>query len=202
MTPTEKRKIALATTNAGKIREFTALFAKLPYSFVDQTQLGIASCEETGLTFVENAIIKARHLATHWQLPVIADDTGLVIDALHGRPGVYSARYAGPSAISQDNVAKVLQEMQNVPQEQRTAHFCCVIVYLRDAEDPAPLICQGRWDGAILTEARGSNGFGYDPIFFVPSHACAAAELSLEVKNNISHRATAMRQLVDEMSRF
>ena len=158
--------------------------------------MGITSCAETGLTFVENAIIKARHAAASSGLPAIADDSGLAIDVLHGEPGILSARYAGSDATMCDNVAKVLQKMQGIPQEQRTACFYCVIVYLRFAEDPAPLICQGKWCGEILAEMRGKNGFGYDPIFFVPSHSCSAAELPSEIKNRVSHRAMALRQLV------
>lgn len=191
----EVKNIVLATANTGKIQEFNAILAKFPCNLITQEKLGIISCAETGLTFVENAIIKARHASASSGLPAIADDSGLAIDVLHGAPGILSARYAGSDATMSDNVAKVLQKMQDIPQKQRTACFYCVIVYLRYAEDPAPLICQGKWRGEILTEMRGKNGFGYDPIFFVPSHSCSAAELSSEIKNSISHRAVALRQL-------
>lgn len=189
-------RIALATANSGKIREFNAIFADLPFNLVSQEELEISSVAENGLTFVENALIKARHVARNCDMPVIADDSGLIIDALHGEPGVLSARYAGAEANMSDNVAKVLAKLQNVPKSKRNAYFYCVIVYLRYAEDPVPLICQGKWQGEILTEASGCNGFGYDPIFFVPDYSCSAADLPGAVKNRISHRALALRQLI------
>jgi XTP/dITP diphosphohydrolase len=192
------KRIALASSNAGKVREFKNILAKLPYEIVTQEELDIVSCVETGATFVENAIIKARHVAMSIKtnLPVIADDSGLVVDALNGLPGIFSARYAGETATMADNIAKLLHEMRDVPVGQRTAHFYCVIVLLRCAKDPAPLICQGKWAGEILTAPRGKNGFGYDPVFWVPTHSCSAAELPAEIKNSISHRALALKQLI------
>jgi len=190
------KKIVLATANDGKIREFQDILANVSFNIISQKKIGIVSCAETGLTFVENAIIKARNASMNCGLSALADDSGLVIDALQGQPGILSARYAGEDASMNDNIAQVLWQMQDVPEEQRTAHFCCVIVYLRYAQDPSPIICQGEWHGKILTEKHGKNGFGYDPIFFVPSHSCSAAELPSEIKNKISHRALALRQLI------
>lgn len=195
------QKIILATENLDKLREMQQIFAKYcaRYSFLAQTDFNIVSPEETGLTFVENAILKARYASKIAELPAIADDSGLVVEALDGRPGIYSARYAGVKAAYSDNVQKILDELKNVPKEERRAQFYCVIVYLRFATDPAPLICYGVWDGFIATESRGENGFGYDPVFYVPTHNCTAAELAPEIKNQISHRAKALRLLVSTM---
>jgi len=163
---------------------------------VPQSHYNVADAEETGLTFVENAILKARNAAQHTGLPALADDSGLEVDALHGAPGIYSARYAGPMASDAENLGKLLAMLKDVPEEKRGAHFQCVLVYLRHALDPTPLICQGAWEGRILTAPRGTSGFGYDPVFFVPSHACSAAELPAETKNVLSHRGQALRQLL------
>ena len=152
--------------------------------------------EETGLTFVENAILKARNAAQHTGLPAIADDSGLEVDALAGAPGIYSARYAGAGATDLENLEKLLDALADVPEENRSARFQCLMVYMRHADDPTPLICQGSWEGRILTAARGSNGFGYDPVFYVPTHNCASAELAADIKNSLSHRGQALRQLV------
>lgn len=190
------KTIVLASSNAGKVREFNQLLAGLDIEVVPQSQYGVPDAEETGLTFVENALLKARNAAQHTYLPALADDSGLEVDTLNGAPGIYSARYAGPGASDSENLAKLLDMLKGVPDAQRTARFQCVLVYLRHALDPTPLICQGTWEGRILTEARGANGFGYDPVFFVPTHGVSAAELPADVKNSLSHRGQALRQLV------
>jgi XTP/dITP diphosphohydrolase len=156
----------------------------------------VPDAEETGLTFVENALLKARNAAAHTGLAAIADDSGIEVDALHGAPGIYSARYAGAGASDQANLEKLLAVLRDVPEAARTARFQCLLVYLRHADDPTPLICQGTWEGRILDAPRGENGFGYDPVFYVPTHDCTSAELPPEVKNALSHRGQALRKLV------
>jgi XTP/dITP diphosphohydrolase len=190
------QKIVLASGNAGKLREFQQLLAGCGFDVVPQSAYQVDNADETGLTFVENAIIKARHACHHTGLPAIADDSGLEVDALNGRPGIYSARYAGNGASDGDNNAKLLQELHAVPEAQRTARYHCVLAFMRHAEDPTPLLCHGSWEGRILTAARGQGGFGYDPLFFVPTHGCAAAELDKDEKNCISHRGMAMADLL------
>lgn len=185
--------IVLASGNPGKIREIQAILAGHP--IVPQSQFQIAEADETGKTFVENALLKARNAAFHSGLPAIADDSGLAVDYLHGAPGVISARYAGSNASDQDNVEKLLKELAGVPFEQRTARFICVIVFIEHAEDPCPVIAQGIWEGRILDEPVGDNGFGYDPVFWVPEYECASAQLAPEVKNAISHRGKALKAL-------
>jgi len=187
------QKIVLASGNQGKIREIQALLAEHP--IVPQSDFAIGDVEETGTTFVENAIIKARHAAKLSGLPAIADDSGLVVDALDGAPGVYSARYAGPGSSDLDNLQKLLKELEGVPEAQRSARFICVLAFMRHGADPTPVIAQGVWEGRILTRPVGSNGFGYDPVFWVPTHQCASAELAPEVKNALSHRGQALRNL-------
>ena len=188
--------IILASSNAGKVREINQLLERLHLTVLPQSRFGVQDAEETGLTFVENAILKARNAAAHTGLPAIADDSGLEVDALAGAPGIYSARYAGPGATDQANVEKLLHALAGVPAPNRTARFQCLLVYLRHAGDPTPLICQGTWEGRILFAPRGSNGFGYDPVFYVPTHDCASAELPPEVKNALSHRGQALRKLL------
>jgi XTP/dITP diphosphohydrolase len=190
---TRHQKIVLASGNPGKIREIQALLADHP--IVPQSDFSIGEAEETGTTFVENAIIKARHAALHSGLPAIADDSGLVVDALDGAPGVYSARYAGPGSSDLDNLQKLLRELDGVPEAQRGARFICVLVFMQHAADPTPVIAEGVWEGRIMTRPAGSNGFGYDPVFRVPTHGCASAELPPEVKNALSHRGQALRSL-------
>lgn len=190
---TKHQKIVLASGNPGKIREIQALLADHP--IVPQSEFSISDAEETGTTFVENAIIKARHASLHSGLPAIADDSGLVVDALDGAPGVFSARYAGPGSSDQDNLQKLLRELEGVPEAQRGARFICVLVFMLHPADPTPVIAQGVWEGRILTRPAGSNGFGYDPVFWVPTHHCASAELPPEVKNSLSHRGQALRSL-------
>ena len=188
-------KIVLASGNKGKVREIQALLSETDVNIVPQSEFNVIEAEETGLTFVENAILKARNAAQHTGLPAIADDSGIEVDALNGQPGIYSARYAGTGASDADNLNKLLTELKGVPEAKRTARFQCLMVYLRHAEDPTPLICQGTWEGGILFEARGDNGFGYDPVFYVPTHDCSSAELDPDTKNRLSHRGQALRQL-------
>jgi XTP/dITP diphosphohydrolase len=187
--------IVLASNNGGKVRELTELLAGARIRIVPQGDFGVPEVDETGLSFVENAILKARNAAQHSGLPAIADDSGLEVDALHGAPGIYSARYAGAGASDADNVVKLLHALESVPEAERTARFQCVMVYMRHAADPTPLICQGTWEGRILFAPQGENGFGYDPIFYVPAQGHSAAELESAVKNGLSHRGQALRQL-------
>ena len=189
-------QIVLASNNPGKVREIGQMLADLDLEVLPQSAFNIEEVEETGLSFVENAIIKARHAAAKSGLPAIADDSGLEVDALKGAPGIYSARYAGIGASDAQNLQKLLADLEKVPQEQRTARFQCLLVYMRHAQDPTPLICQGTWEGRITFEPRGESGFGYDPVFFVPTHHCTSAELAPAVKNKLSHRGQALRRLV------
>ena len=193
------KTIVLASSNAGKVRELNQLLGGLQLEVVPQSHLNVADADETGLTFVENAILKARHAAQHTGLPALADDSGLEVDALHGAPGIYSARYAGAKASDTENLQKLLGLLKDVPQEKRGARFQCVLVYLRHALDPTPLICQGTWEGRILHEPRGANGFGYDPYFWLPEFSCTAAELAAEKKNTISHRGKALAVLIGKL---
>ncbi|MGI8473793.1 RdgB/HAM1 family non-canonical purine NTP pyrophosphatase [Pectobacterium brasiliense] len=193
------QKVVLATGNPGKVRELASLLADFGLDIVAQTELGVDSAEETGLTFIENAILKARHAAHITGLPAIADDSGLAVDALGGAPGIYSARYAGVDASDQQNLDKLLLTLKDVPDAQRRASFHCVLVYLRHAEDPTPIVCHGSWQGVLTHEAAGSGGFGYDPIFFVPELGKTAAELTRKEKNAQSHRGQALRLLLDAL---
>lgn len=191
-------KMVLASGNAGKIREIQAI---LPHwQIVPQSEFNVPEADETGLTFVENAIIKARNAAQYSQLPAIADDSGLEVDALQGAPGVISARYAGVGATDQANVDKLLDELQSVPESQRTARFRCVMVLMQHPEDPAPVIAEGVWEGVILSAETGGNGFGYDPLFFVPSEGCSSAQLAASVKNRLSHRGQALQALARQVA--
>ena len=195
MTFLSSQQIVLASSNLGKIKEIQAILAK--QVIVPQSAFNVTDADETGSTFVENAIIKARNAALHCNLSSIADDSGLVVDALNGAPGVTSARYAGVGASDHDNVLKLLDELKGVPDEQRTARFICVMVFMEHANDPFPVIAQGVWEGRILQRPVGANGFGYDPVFWVPEHNCASAELSADVKNSLSHRGQALRSLTN-----
>jgi XTP/dITP diphosphohydrolase len=188
-------KIVLATSNRGKIAEMQPLLADLDYTLVTQTELGVTDAIEDGKTFVENALIKARHACAKTGLPAIADDSGLIIDALNGAPGLISAHYAGVHGDAKGNIKKVLAELIDIPRAQRSARFYSLIVMLKHAEDPQPIIAEGVWQGEILELPRGDKGFGYDPIFFVPEHQCSAAELPHELKNKISHRGLALLKL-------
>jgi len=190
------KEIILASSNPGKVREINQLLAGLDMHIQPQTDFGVPDIEETGLTFVENAILKARNAAQHTGRPAIADDSGIEVDALNGAPGIYSARYAGIGASDQANLEKLLTELGDLPEEKRTARFQCLMVYMRHANDPTPLICQGSWEGRILFKPQGENGFGYDPVFYVPTHDCSSAELAADVKNSLSHRGQALRKLL------
>lgn len=192
-------KIVLASNNKGKVREFGELLAGQHIQVLPQAEFSIPDADETGLTFVENAIIKARHAAQLSGLPAIADDSGLEVDVLDGRPGIYSARYADGQGDAANN-AKLLAELKDVPAEKRTARFQCVMVFMRHAADPTPIIAQGTWEGQILTELRGAGGFGYDPLFFVPEKGVTAAELDADSKNALSHRGQALRKLIAALS--
>jgi len=190
------KTLVLASNNPGKVREIGQLLAAFDRRVVAQSEFGVPEVEETGLSFVENAILKARNAARKTQLPAIADDSGLEVDALRGAPGIYSARYAAVGASDEQNLQHLLAELQNVPEAQRSARFQCLMVYMRHADDPTPLICQGTWEGHITLQPAGDNGFGYDPVFFVAEENCTAAQLPAETKNRLSHRGKALRELV------
>jgi XTP/dITP diphosphohydrolase len=193
------QRIVLASNNAGKVREFNQLLTGSDFEVLPQSEFGVVEAEETGLTFVENAILKARNAAEHTGLPAIADDSGLEVDALDSAPGIYSARYAGIGASDLQNLEKLLADIKEVPDAQRTARFQCLMVYMRHAKDPTPQIFQGTWEGRILHTPQGDNGFGYDPIFFVPTHNCSSAELEPDIKNSLSHRGQALKQLIEAL---
>lgn len=192
-----KQEVVLASGNRGKLKELQAVLADLGVSLKAQSEFNVGSVAETGLSFVENALIKARHACKATGLPSIADDSGIEVDALNGEPGIYSARYAGSEGeqADADNNRKLLEELQEVAETERTARFQCVIVAMRHEHDPTPLICQGTWEGRILFAEQGENGFGYDPLFYVPTHHCSSAELDADVKNRLSHRGQALEQL-------
>ncbi|MFW5450730.1 MAG: RdgB/HAM1 family non-canonical purine NTP pyrophosphatase [Methylophagaceae bacterium] len=189
-------KIVLASGNKGKLREFSQLFAPMNIEVVPQAEFDVPEAEETGLTFVENAIIKARNAAEHTGLPALADDSGIEVDYLLGAPGIYSARYAADNASDQDNLNALLVALKGVPEQERAARYQCLLVMMRHSKDPTPLICQADWQGSILTSPIGNGGFGYDPIFWVTETQCSAAELSAEQKHAISHRGKAIRQFM------
>lgn len=193
------QKLVIASNNKGKIAELTNLLRPLGLTPIAQGELGVGEAEEPAVTFVENAILKARHAARETGLPALADDSGLAVDALGGQPGVRSARYAGAEATDADNVAALLAALKDVPEQERSAQFHCVLVYLRHADDPTPIICHGRWPGRILQEPAGDGGFGYDPVFYAPEHHCSAAELTREQKGRISHRGRALANLLDQL---
>ena len=188
------RTIVLASGNAGKAREIGALLASAGIEILSQSAFGLESAAETGLTFIENALLKARHAAQGSGLPAIADDSGLVVDALDGAPGIHSARYAGDGGDAA-NIARLLAALEGVPAAERSARFVCVAVFLRGPEDPLPLVCQGAWEGQIAMRPRGSGGFGYDPVFLPSGDPRSAAELAPEEKNRCSHRGRAFAEL-------
>ena len=194
-------RVVLASANPGKLRELAALLEPLKLSLVPQGQLGIEAAAETGSTFLENALLKARHAAERAQLPSLADDSGIEVDALGGRPGVWSARFAGPDASDADNLKRLLAELDGVPEARRGARYQCVIVFLRGADDPQPLVARAAWEGRIATVARGAGGFGYDPIFVPAGEVRHAAELPAAEKNAVSHRGRALAQLVAMLTR-
>ncbi len=188
-------KIVLATGNQGKVREMAGVLSDFGFDVVAQSEFNVSDVAETGTTFIENAIIKARHAAKETGLPAIADDSGLEVDALNGAPGVYSARYSGEGATDQKNIDKMLAAMEGIPTEKRTARFHCVLVLMKHENDPTPLICHGSWEGHITTEQQGENGFGYDPIFWVNADNCSSAELEPARKKQLSHRGQALKKL-------
>jgi XTP/dITP diphosphohydrolase len=194
--------VVLATSNTGKIQELAEILGDVRLSIIPQADLEISDIEETGLSFVENAILKARHASLHSGLPALADDSGLEVDILNGEPGIRSARYANDGsakATDAQNCQKLLNNLIATSEEERTARFQCVLVLLKHAYDPSPLICQGTWEGRILFKPCGENGFGYDPLFYIPTHQVSAAELSPTVKNEISHRAIAVKKLIHRL---
>lgn len=196
------RRIVLASGNKGKVKEIQDILRDKDIEVVPQSEFGVAEAEETGLSFVENAIIKARNAAAHTGLAAIADDSGLSVDYLKGEPGVYSARYAGPQCDDEQNNQLLLKNLTGVATELRTARFQCAIVYMAHDKDPMPLIAQASWEGRIVEQPGGSNGFGYDPLFWVPTHNCTSAQLSPEVKNSISHRGQALRKFIELFKGF
>jgi len=192
-------QLVLASSNPGKLRELSAMLQPFGIAVRTQEEWKIEDAVEDGLTFIENALIKARHAAKHTGLPALGDDSGLVVDALRGAPGIYSSRYAGPNADDQTNNQKLLEALKDVPAENRSAHFYCAMACLRHAEDPAPVIAIGSWPGFILEEQRGKGGFGYDPLFWLPSKECTSAELAAKEKNRLSHRGQALSKLLASM---
>lgn len=197
------QKIVLATGNAGKLKELRELLADQPFDVLSQKDLGVSDADETGLSFVENAILKARHAARITGLPALADDSGLCVDVLGGAPGIYSARYAGPDASDADNNRKLLEVLEaHRSGSPLIARFVCVLVLVRHVADPLPLICLGEWEGEILEAPRGEQGFGYDPLFFVPSDGMSSAELPRARKNALSHRGQALQQLKGRIAGF
>jgi len=196
-------QIVIASGNPGKIKEFSVMFSAFAIQVKSQNEFGVPEAEGTGLSFVENAIIKARNACLHTGLPAIADDSGLAVDALNGAPGIYSARFSqdleGDAANDSTNNIKLLANLESVKEGERTAQFICALVYMRHADDPVPVIAIGEWRGCILRELRGNNGFGYDPLFFVEEQGCTSAELPPETKNRISHRGKATAALLGEL---
>ncbi len=190
------QNIVLASSNQGKLAEFNRLLNSHNMSVVAQGELNVPDADETGLTFVENAILKARNACAHTGLPAIADDSGLEVDALDGAPGIYSARFSGAGATDQINNAYLLEKLQNTPEHARTARYQCILVFMQHEKDPTPIICQGSWEGRILNAPEGEGGFGYDPLFWLEEYQCSAANLPYGKKNHVSHRAIAMQALL------
>ncbi|MEW6992330.1 XTP/dITP diphosphatase [Colwelliaceae bacterium 6441] len=193
--------IVLATGNKGKVKELAELLADQQIEVKPQSDFNVPDVEETGTTFVENAIIKARHAAKITGLPAIADDSGLEVDALNGEPGVYSARYAGEDATDQDNNNKLISALKSIPQENRTARFHCVLVFMKHENDPTPIICHGKWEGSIITSPQGEQGFGYDPLFWQEQLQMTSAQLPRDIKNQLSHRGQALKLLTAQLSK-
>lgn len=191
------KEIILATSNPGKISELKSILASL--HCIPQSELGIKDAEETGLSFIENAIIKARHASRFGKKPALADDSGLVVQALNGAPGIYSARFAGINANDNENINLLLNRLEGIPESQRQAYYYCAIVIVTHADDPIPIIATGKWSGTIIQKPMGEQGFGYDPIFYVNDRHCTAAQLTMKIKNTISHRAQALNQLRNQL---
>jgi XTP/dITP diphosphohydrolase len=192
------KTIVLASNNAGKLREFNRLFSEAGIQVRPQKEFDVHDADETGLSFVENAIIKARHAATITGLPSISDDSGIEVDALNGAPGIYSARFSAPNATDERNNDLLLEKLKDVPREKRSARYQCVLAYMRHQHDPSPLIVQASWEGIILETRQGEGGFGYDPLFWVPTHNCSSAQLEPAEKNRISHRGRALQKLIEQ----
>ena len=197
-----KQQIVLASGNKGKISEIQAILQQQSIDVISQSHFNVTEVDETGTTFIENAIIKARHAAKISQLPAIADDSGLEVDALDGQPGVHSARYAGLPSNDQNNTDKLLHALTNIPANQRSARFHCVMVFMAHANDPSPLIAHGVWEGRIAVEKSGDNGFGYDPVFYIPELNSMSAALEPALKNTLSHRAQALKLLMPQISHY
>ncbi len=195
------QEIVVASGNSGKLKEISQMLSPLGIQVIGQKTLNIDDIEETGLSFVENAILKARNASLCSGRPALADDSGLEVDALNGEPGIYSARYSGEQANDASNIVKLLEKLAGVPQAERTARFQCIMVYMRHANDPTPLICQGTWEGLIVSEPQGENGFGYDPVFFVADENRCAAQLPPEIKNTLSHRGQALQQMIAALAK-
>ena len=193
-------RVVLASNNSGKVKEINTLLSSHDLKVIPQAELGVEDAIEDGLSFIENALIKARHASNKTLLPAIADDSGLEVASLNGEPGIFSARYAGDASSDEANLNKLIQQIKPIPKTERRARFVCVMVYIRHADDPVPVISHGFWEGEIVTEPRGQNGFGYDPIFFLPDRNCTSAELEPDVKNSISHRGKALKGLVEKLS--
>lgn len=194
------RTVVLASNNPGKIREINTLLSDTGIEVISQSEFNVPDVAETGFSFIENALIKARNAASYCPYPVIADDSGIALDALDGRPGIYSARYAGIDASDEDNLCKLIDEVKDLPEDRRKARFVCLMVYLQYETDPVPLIAEGIWHGIALTEPQGKNGFGYDPMFYVPDFDCTSAELDPDTKNRLSHRGQALRKLISMLN--
>ncbi|MGB1427617.1 MAG: XTP/dITP diphosphatase [Cycloclasticus sp.] len=196
------QQIVLASGNQGKIAEIQAMLQHHDIEVISQSFFEVPDIEETGTTFIENAIIKARHAAKITGLPAIADDSGLEVDAINGQPGVYSARYAGLPSNDTLNTKKLLKALDGIPEKKRSARFHCLMIFMAHATDPSPLIGQGTWEGRIAFQEAGDNGFGYDPVFYSPEHQCVSAELTATIKNRVSHRAQALNQLMPQITDY
>jgi len=194
------KKIVLATNNLNKVREINELFQESIYKNIPQSEFKVTEVEETGKTFTENALIKARNAAKYTDLPVIADDSGIEVDALDGRPGIFSARYSGIGATDKDNLTKLIKDIKHIDRKNCQAKFICAMVYIAYENDPNPIIVEGIWKGYVITKPRGVNGFGYDPIFYVPEYECTSAELDRKKKNQLSHRGQAIRKLTKKLN--
>tara|TARA_B100000686_G_scaffold328475_1_gene388498 strand:- start:101 stop:703 length:603 start_codon:yes stop_codon:yes gene_type:complete len=194
------KKIVLATNNLNKVREINELFQESIYKIIPQSEFKVTEVEETGKTFTENALIKARNAAKYTDLPVIADDSGIEVDALDGRPGIFSARYSGIGATEKDNLTKLIKDIKHIDRKNCQAKFICAMVYIAYENDPNPIIVEGIWKGYVITKPRGVNGFGYDPIFYVPEYECTSAELDRKKKNQLSHRGQAIRKLTKKLN--
>ena len=194
------KKIVLATNNLNKVREINELFQESIYKIIPQSEFKVTEVEETGKTFTENALIKARNAAKYTDLPVIADDSGIEVDALDGRPGIFSARYSGIGATDKDNLTKLIKDIKHIDRKNCQAKFICAMVYIAYENDPNPIIVEGIWKGYVITKPRGVNGFGYDPIFYVPEYECTSAELDRKKKNKLSHRGQAIRKLTKKLN--